>query len=240
MYTRYTNFIDTIIDNPTLDFKSDPRYTYMLEHTDEYMLGAAKEQVRILTGDGFSINDLKEFVKKNDSVGNPVRRKVFDDLDCSPTSVRYCYHSILALRHFKKFSSEIDIVEIGGGYGGLCLAFHYFAPKFGVTIKSYTIVDLDSPQKLQGRYLKGFDIEPTFLPSETYGSDVTEGSYLVANYSFSEFDETTRSLYQKTLFPKVKHGFMAWNCVPLYDIGHEVVSEPEVPRTGKGNLHVYF
>jgi hypothetical protein len=240
MYDRYTDFVARIVDNSPLNFKSDPNYTYMLEHTDEYMLGMAQEQARILVDSGISVNDIKEFVVKNDSVGYPVKRAVFPDLKCSPTSVRYCYHSVMALRHFKKFSDDIDVVEVGGGYGGLCLAFHYFAAKIGVNIKSYTIVDLEDPQNLQKRYLSEFGIAPSFVPASTYGRGVSQGSYLVANYSFSEFDAETRTSYQKILFPNIIHGFMAWNFIPLYNFGFETLSEPEVPLTGKGNLHVYF
>jgi hypothetical protein len=46
--------------------------------------------------------------------------------------------------------------------------------------------------------------------------------------------------YIATLFPKVSHGFMAWNNIPLYNFGFETKSETEVPLTGPVNKYVYF
>ncbi len=63
-------------------------------------------------------------------------------------SLGYIYHSHLILTHLKTCILD-TIVEVGGGYDGLCLALHLFAAKYNVNIKSYTIVDLPSISKLQ-------------------------------------------------------------------------------------------
>ena len=47
-------------------------------------------------------------------------------------------------------------------------------------------------------------------------------------------------MYIKTLFPKVQHGFMAWNMIPIYDFGFKYTIEDEYPKTGDFNKYVYF
>ena len=238
MYASYTNFIQHVVNQPVLDFKSHPAYTTILEHLDAE---SAREQVRILNDKGVSDMEISEFTSLNDALGNPTKRYINKNISCSPTSIRYVYHSHLILEHFSKFSNEIDIVELGGGYGGLCVAILAFAPKFNIKIKSYTIIDLTEPIALQKRYLREIGVSGVkFINADTYGKGVPSGSYLISNYAFSEFDAENRAKYQKVLFPNISHGFMAWNFIPLYDFGFQVTAEPEVPQTGGSNQHVYF
>ena len=241
MYASYTNFIKHAVNETVLDFKSHPMYTGILEHLDLPMIEYAREQVRILNSKGVSDTEIYDFASRNDAIGNPVRRYINEMINCSPTSVRYVYHAHLILEHFSKFSNEIDIVEVGGGYGGLCFAIHTFANKFNIKIKSYTIVDLTEPLALQRRYLSEIGIDGVnFIDANTHGNGVPIGSYLISNYAFSELDAENRAKYQEVLFPNISHGFMAWNFIPLYDFGFQVSAEPEVPQTGGSNQHVYF
>jgi hypothetical protein len=64
--------------------------------------------------------------------------------------------------------------------------------------------------------------------------------FLVSNYCFSEISTEFQKKYIDTLFPKISHGFMAWNNSPTYYFGFEIKEEIEYPKTGNFNRYVYF
>jgi hypothetical protein len=145
------------------------------------------------------------------------------------------------------FGTPMDFVEVGGGYGGLALAVDYLAKKYGIleSVKSYTIIDLAAPSKLQQEVLKqhALSIPVHFVDAATYGKDIsTTNMFLISNYAFSCFTEPIRKRYQAELFSKVSHGCMAWNFIKTYDFGFELRVEDEVPLTGPSetNRYVYF
>ena len=51
-----------------------------------------------------------------------------DFMACSPTNLRWIYYSLLILEDMKKYKlNNIDIIEIGSSYGGLCFFIHNIA-----------------------------------------------------------------------------------------------------------------
>jgi hypothetical protein len=122
---------------------------------------------------------------------------------------RYIYHAILLSKYMtKKFQdAPFDVLEMGGGYGGLC----YWLRIFQTSIQSYTIVDLPAACQLQQKclsYLK------TACQSITDSTTVQKGSiplFVVSNYGYSEFNEHYQTLYKKTILSKADAGFMIWN-----------------------------
>ncbi len=126
---------------------------------------------------------------------------------------------------------NIDIVEIGGGYGGLCLALHFLCKN----INSYTICDLLPVMKLQEMYLNAFNI--------SLSNEVKPNSILISCYGLSELDQYTRDRYINVLHTSIQHGFIVWN-IPGDDIEkilkRKCTIEPERPMTRDGNVFVYF
>jgi hypothetical protein len=57
--------------------------------------------------------------------------------------------------------------------------------------------------------------------------------FFVSTYSFSEICAEFQIKYIETLFPKIIHGFVAWNNIPTYDFGFSFSEEPEIPKTGQ-------
>ena len=143
-------------------FKSNTYYRHILEHVSftngkEYLELIQKEFTEIYKSnkDFFRILALK-----NDSIGQPVlyNYDFFDKI--SSTNLRYIYQSLLILTHMKKLNqSTYNIVEIGGGYGGLSFYLHNLSKLFSIEIKTYTIFDLDIITRLQKEYLKQFNID---------------------------------------------------------------------------------
>lgn len=241
-YSKYSSSIQELIrTNNLTNFKTNPAYTEILEHVNyrdgyEY-LSAIKENTTLTKG------DIVRFCELNDSYGNPKQER-YDDLVTSPTSLRYIWHAHIILSYFKKFNRQsYDLVELGGGYGGLCLAISFFAKLYDVTLSRYSIIDLNEASELQAIYLSKFPIpfQVDYISADTFGKNI-EGNdlFFISNYCFSEISTEYQKKYIETLFPKVLHGFLAWNMIPLYNFGFPIYVEDETPKTGEFNKFVYF
>jgi len=244
-YDTYSKYVRSICDaNNLSNFKSNPNYTYMLEHVSHQQ---GKEYLEcILSKTSITTREIEEFCALNDAIGNTNRVKYADlNIPVSPTSLRYIFHTHLILTHMKTLRFlHADVVEVGGGYGGLCLSVFHFAPKYGVHINSYKICDLPDIIRLQKMYLSIVNslLNVEFADATTFGANITcDNLFLISNYCFSEISKENQSSYQKVLFPKISHGFMAWNGIPVYDFGFTMRVEPEIPKTGgEMNKYVYF
>lgn len=244
LYNTYTNYVNDIIQSNNLtNFKNDSRYTYMLEHVSkeqgEKYLNLIKEKFKI------SDHDIIEFSSINDAIGNPNTYNYLG-VNISPTSLRYFFQAMLILTYFQsKGNNNIRIVEVGGGYGGLCLAINYCSKYFtDFKINEYNIVDLEAPVKLQKYYLSCHKLSyslKTYV-SDNFGAEITSGDdlYMISNYCFSEIDKSLQEKYISVLFPKVKHGFITWNMIPVYYFGRSYTIEEEYPKTGEYNYYIRF
>ena len=132
------------------------------------------------------------------------------------------------------------------------MAMCLFANNYKIAIPSYTIIDLEPAGQLQQLYLSTIKkpnslftrTELSFVDARTYGEFIEKDNlYLISNYCFSELPLEYQTLYRTVLFPKVKHGFMAWNMIPVYHFGFAMKEEAETPYTGNPNSlnkFVYF
>uniref|UniRef100_A0A6C0L9H4 Sugar O-methyltransferase n=1 Tax=viral metagenome TaxID=1070528 RepID=A0A6C0L9H4_9ZZZZ len=242
MYNAYLHALDGLRASGNIStFKSDHNYRTVLEHVSPNEGGEYLRLLRSLTD--ITEEEITTYCTVNDSIGSPLT-SIYGALQTSPTNLRYILHAFLIMRHMLSVGiSTVDIVEVGGGYGGLCLALHFFAKKYTISIASYTIVDLKEALYLQEKYLKAVlpNVEVTFVDASTFGSAITtQNMFLISNYCFSEISAEFQKQYIQTLFPKVSHGFMAWNFIPTYDFGFTRREEEEYPMTGNSNKYVYF
>lgn len=249
-YSKYVDYVREICDSGSLDnFKNKKVYADILEHVSyeqglEY-LRCIKEKTP------FEMKDVVEFCLKNDSVGSPHTNGFdfgdFGKVNVSPTSLRYVYQSHLILAHLQELDleEEINIVEIGGGYGGLCVALYHFSFYYGVKINSYTIIDLGQVIRLQEMFhrslssLEKCDIK--YVDASTHGRDIeTYRMFCISNYCYSEISLDNQHWYRYWLFPKVSHGFMCWNNIVRPSIPFQFKQERENPNTGEHNKFIYF
>lgn len=243
LYNTYTKYVDTIVASGDIsNFKNNSNYTYMLEHASE---SHGKQYLELIKS-MFQLSDIDIilYTHMNDSVGNPVKYKYLGT-EISPSSLRYIFQAMLILKHFESTGVKtFRIVEVGGGYGGLCLAINYclrFYPS--VSISEYNIVDLEAPTKLQTKYLSQFDLSFPFKTHNAvqFGADIEPGNlFLISNYCFSEIDARLQEQYVTNLFPKIAHGFITWNTIPVYEFGKTITVEDEYPKTGSQNKYVRF
>jgi hypothetical protein len=241
-YSKYANFASAMENTFALrNFKRNSDYTAILEHVTEYQ---GFQYLQYIRKTNLNFDSVKEYCDLNDRLGTPVMFQ-YDTLLTSPTSLRYVFHSHLILSHMKSLSlSSVDIVEVGGGYGGLCIAMHHFAKAYDVKINSYTIIDLTPIIKLQEMYIRNLtpSTNVNFVDANTYGGSVPlTNAFMISNYCFSEISPEFRQNYIQNLLPKVSHGFMAWNFIPVFDFGFKTMVEDEYPNTGgNSNKYVYF
>ena len=242
IYTRFTSYLRQALGTPAMDsFKSHPDVTDMLEHVspslgDEYMT-----QLETITC--LSIHRIRAYCQKNDRIGGG-QKHPYPFLTTSPSNLRYLFQAHLICSHLCRLQKEtVEIVEVGCGYGGLFLAMVMVAPLYHLRISRYHLIDLPESSALQQWYLSAHDYNtPTrFHPASTYGDAIDSTDlFLISNYCFSEIAEEHQQRYRRQLFPRVSHGFMAWNNIPTYNFGFPIKEEAEYPLTGLMNRYVYF
>lgn len=129
----------------------------------------------------------------------------------------------------KKYKlNNVDIIEIGGGYGGLCFFVHSIAPLYEINITSYTIFDLLEPSLLQEKYLNALNIEKVKFCQIDNFNNLKNNSFLISNYAFSEINIELQSEYtEKIINPYTIYGFLAWNAIPVYDFVDNSIIEKE-------------
>jgi hypothetical protein len=241
-YTEYRNCVKTLLTTKDLSsFKSNPSYTYMLEHVSHEQ----GQQFYNLIKQEFNLSDLiiSQFCSLNDKIGNP-NQFDYSIGKFSPTSLRYIYHALLILSYCKQIGqNSVKMIEIGGGYGGLAYAINHLAPFKDINIESYHMIDLYEPVNLQKNYLSTVldSSNFNFYNAENYGTEIEGNNYfLLSTYSLGEIAIERQDMYFRTLLPKVSHGFLIWNSLPYVDFGRDCKREIERPKTGPTNEFIYF
>jgi hypothetical protein len=267
-YESYKTYISSIInsteDFKEIAFKTDPNYMTVLENINkqtgvEYLQKIEEEFPEI------TIADIKEFTTLNDKYGQPAKT-IFTTskmklLYCSPSCMRYVLHALKILRQLKENATNeattptpIKIVEIGAGHGALYLALNIFAPKMGVSIDRYYIIDLPEVIDLLKKYIS-LHVDAITIPLElydniTYVKYITDtGLFLISNYGLSAFENKEMSLYMETIVKhQVSHGFLTWQTCFGADIDRAeqiigktgVAKKEEEPQTGPPHAKNYY
>lgn len=247
IYNKYEACVlsNLLLDENKWSFKSNDNYTYMLEHVNTEQGYNYLYEIKNKFNELYNLNkkSLIDICYDNDIYGKTNKFDFNDFCSCSPSNLRYILHSFLALQFMKNNSlNNIDIIEIGGGYGGLCLFIYKIAPIFDIVINSYTIFDLEYPMILQKKYLKLHNINiNTYDINSNF--NLNNNSFLISNYAFSEISLDLQQNYSnKLLNPYISYGFLAWNNIEVYNFidNKDIKKEKEFPFTGPHNYYVYI
>jgi hypothetical protein len=249
MYAKYQKSIDENLklNKHNWNFKSNPNYTNILEHVS-HELGVIYLKEIKTNFDSLFLDNKEIFINlclENDKYGMPNKYEFENFCSCSPTNLRYLLHALIILKYMQDCNlNNINIVEIGGGYGGLTLFIFKLSFLFKININSYTIFDLLEPMLLQKKYLDLFNIKiNTYEISENF--TLNNNSFLISNYAFSEISKELQSVYiKKMINPYISHGFLCWNHIPVYDfINDKIIDvEEEYPMTDliyKNNKYIF-
>ena len=213
-------------------FKRNPELTAILEHVTvqegyECFLHFKKNKEIVNILSKFNINDVH---------GNPVIYN-YEFGNFSPSTLRY----IKILSDLSQLQlNNINIVEIGGGYGGQYTVLRQFA-----TPKSYTFIDLPLVLKLQKKYVeknKLDDIQVNFYSSDNLPN--IDADLVISNYAFSECITDIQDIYIDRVIKTSKNGYFIYNNFEGYK--HEefikilnskkIKTFDEKPKTGTNNV----
>lgn len=225
-------------------FKSDGYFTTILEHTSEEFSRSFLSRAIVEYKDKINLIDWDK-VSENDSVGTPVLLE-YPEIPCnnklfSPSTIAYVFKALEILQHMKDSNlNNIDVLEIGGGYGGQCKMVIDLAPLFGVDINSYTLIDLYWPNELQRKYLEnlGYTDKIKYFSYEElrdYDVKIPPFNYLISIYALGEFMPEVQQFYVDKMgsFP---YHYLVWNTPQIHERFLLSDIEEERPRTGPFNV----
>ena len=199
--TPYTEICAEAVENDEVyaKFKQDPRYTAILEHVPPEHGEEYAHTIQAYELDGEMIEEFKE----NDEIGGANIVEYDEPFGrISPSTLRYIQNA-LDISYFFGEGELNKIVEIGGGYGGLCKTISCLCD-FG----EYHIYDIEPASKLQQKYLKEFKIEiiPHNVPEKLEDIDL-----VISNYAYSELNEELQDLYYNNVIKNAKKVYMILN-----------------------------
>ena len=179
-------------------FKSHPAYRHVLEHVSE------DEGQKYLDEIEIDYMDKLDEVKQNDSLGGPVTYDYDKVGNISATTLRYIKNTSDIIT---KFGNSFDsIVEIGGGYGGLCKVLSSF-----IKFEQYLLLDLEECNLLSRKYLSNFDLPTMSYRSEEIDEIDDNFDLLISNYAFSECHKDVQLDYIERFVKKSNNFYMMHN-----------------------------
>ena len=179
-------------------FKSHPAYRHVLEHV------SFEEGQQYLKEIDIDYLDKLEEVKENDSLGSPVIYEYPSVGEISPTTIRYIKNTSDIIN---KFGNSFDsIVEIGGGYGGLCKVISSF-----IKFEQYLLLDLEECNLLSRKYLSHFNLPTLSYRSEEIDEIDENFDLLISNYAFSECHKEVQQDYIERFIKKSNNFYIMHN-----------------------------
>ena len=206
----YTDICEKAATDPEYfaTFKSDRWFREILEHVPQNQGKLYYDKI-VNTDKDFLFQKWDHF-KTNDLLGSPLMFEYPNLGLTSPTTLRYI-SCALDMRELFTNLNDLNIVEIGGGYGGLCKILHDVWPD----IASYTFFDLPCANKLSTKYLANFPsiknikhVDGTGTMEEFVDSSV---DLVISNYGYSEVNQEGRKKYDEVVLKKSKRGYMMIN-----------------------------
>ena len=150
----------------------------------------------------------------NDKYGSPAPSSYFkwehNDTTYGPvtnSTIRYIWNLAYIEMLFENING-MDIIEVGGGYGGLFLTLN----SYWDNIKSYTFVDVPEAVQLVEKYLNhtdiNFDNTKLNFVSALDIDNIFDIKYdlFISNWAFSELQTRTQDIYLDNIMPNCERG----------------------------------
>lgn len=185
-------------------FKQDGRYRQILEHVS---LDEATQYLKEISASNSEILKHLGKFKENDKYGSPDLYE-FENLGkLSPTTVRYIKNTFDIVKQFDS-SSIKNIVEIGGGYGGLCKTLSAV-----IDFENYILFDLEEANLLSKKYISKFDSIKDKVQAFTLDelSEIDGIDLVISNYAFSEVSLDIQNNYYDNIIKKSQNIYMVFN-----------------------------
>ncbi len=182
-------------------FKQDPEFRVVIEnlnceHGRLYLEAALKQTP--------SLAEQLALFRQNDLIGTPITCHYGEHGEFAPTTLRYVKVLSDLLSLFGALDG-LNIVEIGGGYGGQC-----FVTSIGVRPRSYTLVDIEPVLLLQQVYLERLAV-PNLRFQAARELEPADYDLVISNYAFSECIRPVQRRYIDLVFSRSQRGYVACN-----------------------------
>ena len=189
------------------NFRRNPAYTAALEHVSEAQGQACLE---IIAGDPEILAAMESF-KANDSFGSPITCNYPAVGQIAPTTLRYVKVLVDLKAHFGTLD-DLNISEIGVGYGGQCRVINaFFKPA------SYCLIDILPALGLAQRFLDNYVLHSVMSYMTMNQLPVMESDLVISNYAFSELRRPIQDAYLKKVILPAKRGFIIHNQIAPAD-----------------------
>jgi putative sugar O-methyltransferase len=188
------------------DFRSKKRknkpYRRILEHVSRKNGGLYLEE--ITKNNPGLLNHMISF-KENDLWGNPQTQEYGQIGKISPTTLRYIKVMGDLINLFGSLD-DLNICEIGVGYGGQCRIINsLMAPS------KYTLVDIKPALRLAQKYLDNYVLKSVVDYKTMNELDVRNYDLLISNYAFSELSRSIQDVYLSKIVLNSSKGYITFN-----------------------------
>ena len=153
-----------------------------------------------------TIEQLKEF-RENDLYGNPELYEYEFFGNMSPNTIRYIKNT-LDIFNFVSNKDIKNIVEIGGGYGGLCKTMNVI-----FDYDNYILLDLPEANKLSKKYTDKFSKLNGKVSQLSLDEldEIENIDLVISNYAFSECSHSAQMKYYDDVISNSKYFYMVYN-----------------------------
>jgi putative sugar O-methyltransferase len=207
MIDQYLRACKEFANNPESfkTFKQNPNYTPVLEHVTPEI---AEQYFGELKSKHLLNPTTIKHIKENDRYGTPLTFNHHTLKTISPTTVRYLKNSLDIVSSFSQNVPFKKIVEVGGGYGGLCKVFSCFND-----FENYHLVDFPEVNQLSSVYLSKFRSLKGKIHhlSTDRIIDVGDIDLFISNYAFSECSLEFQELYYEKFIQNSKFFYISYN-----------------------------
>lgn len=184
-------------------FKQDKDYGMILEGNEKDVGLVALENIKRRGGMDILLEHLDEF-KENETIGNPPLYDYEGVGKVAPSTLRYV-NTALEIQTLVKDPKKI--IEIGGGYGGLCKTMSVLN-----NWETYKITEIDEAMLLCDKYIKAMNLNAEVVPQNID----EECDLLIADSSMAECDKETQMQYL-SLIVKAKYTYIVYNTLALQE-----------------------
>jgi len=200
-------------------FKSLQGYKNILEHVTPRQ-GAEYLQSAIEMAEGALLENIEAF-KENDIIGTPDKFSYPETGKISPTTIRYI-KNVFEMATLLGESPISRVVEVGGGYGGLCKTLSVVCD-----FDEYILIDLPEAVAVQEKYLKNFPelyAKCKFVSCDDV-KKIKNIDLFISNYALSECDYDTQLNYYDKLVANSKFAYIIYNLVNFNDFYYNKFTE---------------
>lgn len=228
---KYMNKCESFATNDEMfdNFKRDTDYQKILEGGEQVVGEMAINNIKSKNKFGTLLMHLPT-LKENDLYGNPILRE-YDSLgEISPSTLRYT-NTVFDVQSLIGDFKPKRIVEVGGGYGGLCKVMSTF-----YDFDEYILVDLPPVVKLCEKYISKFKNlkgKVKFIAS-TELTEIKDIDLFISDSAFAECGLEYQNKYIDNLIINSKFSITTFNTTHLVQTSGEI--DNYVTKLGNNKL----